>query len=103
MVVKLAPLSALISAGRRRRDSEQQPTRADPDILKGLSAETQVLLRQLALRNLDSLGVDASEQFVQQEMARTFSTLALSISDGGDREAGLRAAIVSALTEDGEV
>ena len=103
IVVKVAPLSALIGAGRRRRDVAQHSPRTNPEILNGLSTETRALLRQLALHNLDSLGVDASEPFVQQEMVRTFSTLAASVTDVADREAALRAAISIALAEDGEV
>jgi hypothetical protein len=103
IIVKLAPLSALIGAGRRRRDAEQHPPRHDPEMLAGLGTDTQTLLRQLALHNLNSLGVDASEAFVQQEMARTFSTLAASLTDVADREAALRAAISNALTEDTDV
>ena len=102
IVVKLAPLSALLSAGNRRRDVANQLRPFDPDVLEGLSAELRALLRQLALQHLESLGVDASESFVQQEMMRTFSTLAMSLTDTGDREAGLRAAILSALAEDPE-
>jgi hypothetical protein len=103
IVVKLAPLSVLIGAAKRRRDVAQQSSPVDPEVLEGLSAETHGLLRQLALQNLDSLGVDASEGFVRQEMARTFSALAMSIANVADREAGLHAAITSALTEDGEL
>jgi hypothetical protein len=62
--------------------------------------ETRELLKQLALRNLDALGIDASEQFMIQEMAKSFSTLLASIPEGIGREEMLRAAILSAIEED---
>ena len=67
--------------------------------LSALSAGTLKLLRQLAVQNLESLGVNDSKAFIDQEMVRTFSTLATSISAGEDREEKLRAAIRRAIDE----
>ncbi len=101
LIVQLAPVSALLGAGKRRRDNKDSAA-AEPtqESLSGLQAETRELLRQLAIRNLDALSIDADEQFVRQEMVRSFSTLLSSIPDGGSREALLRAAILTALEED---
>lgn len=101
LIVQLAPVSALLGAGKRRRDNKDsviaEPTQ---ESLSGLHAETRELLRQLAIRNLDALGIDADEQFVRQEMVRSFSTLLSSIPDGASREEVLRTAILTALEED---
>ncbi len=101
LIVQLAPVSALLGAGKRRRDNKDTAA-AGPtqESLSGLQAETRELLRQLAIRNLDALSIDADEQFVRQEMVRSFSTLLSSIPDGGSREALLQAAILYALEED---
>lgn len=100
LVVKLAPLSSLLGAGKRRRDASDVRPPADTGALAGLEAETRELLKQLALRNLDALGIDASEQFIKQEMAKSFSTLLASIPEGAGREEVLRVAILSAIEED---
>ncbi len=101
LIVQLAPVSALLGAGKRRRDNKDSAAaESTQESLSGLQAETRELLRQLAIRNLDALSIDADEQFVRQEMVRSFSTLLSSIPDGAAREALLRAAILTALEED---
>jgi hypothetical protein len=99
LVVKLAPLSTLIGAGRRRRDAGAPSSVQQNAGLTGLDPETHRVLRQLALHNLDSLGVNASDQFLGDEMARIFSTLIASVGDVPDREVALRSAISNALEE----
>jgi hypothetical protein len=100
LVVQLATLSTLLGAGKRRRDAGSTTSSPDSGALAGLEAETRELLKQLALRNLDALGIDASEEFIKQEMAKSFSTLLASIPEGAGREGILRAAILSAIEED---
>jgi hypothetical protein len=98
-VVVLAPLAALVDAPRRRRETAQ-PRPPDPSALKGLGADTRALLRQLAVRALDVLGVHApSKQFVSDEMVRQFAALAPGLPAGADRETALRAAIVREIEE----
>jgi hypothetical protein len=99
IVITVAPLSSLFDAARRRRD-ERTPIAGAPSI-KGLAPETLSLLRQLALVNLDALGVAASDAFIEQEMARSFSVLLLSASDAPDREAAVRSAIRRAIEDAG--
>jgi hypothetical protein len=97
-VVRLAPMSALLEAPKRRR--EAMPTLPDPSVLQGLGAETRALLRALAVRVLDALGVHApSRQFVSDEMVRQFGTLGAGVPDGPGREARLEAAIRRAMDE----
>ena len=99
LVVKLAPVGALLGAGKRRRDVEPPRPAADMALLEGLEPDTRALLRQVALASLSSLGIDATDVFVKKEMVRVFSTLVLSVPEGTDREAGLRAALHSAIEE----
>lgn len=100
IIVKLAPMSALLLASRRRRDgSDALPKEQDPKSLAALSSSTLRLLRQLAVQNLESLGVTDPKPFVEQEMIRTFSALAASVAAGEGREERLRTAIAAAIDE----
>ena len=99
LIVNLAPVNALLGAGRRRRDIDDSDKRPHPDALKGLEAETSDLLRQLAIARLDSLAIEATDQFIEDEMTRVFSTLLRSVPDDAQREVALRAAIRVALEE----
>jgi hypothetical protein len=99
LVVDLAPLSALLGAGKRRRDTEAPSKPAHSSALNGLSRETYDSLRQLALIRLDALSIDATDQFIEDEMTRVFSTLLRSLPADGDREAALQAALQHAIDE----
>jgi len=104
LVIRLAPMSALLTAPKRRRGVSPEETRPDAaSALKGLDAETLRMLRQLAVHSLESLGVDETEPFVEQEMMRTFSTLVAAIPEGVERESGLRRAIRKAIDEASEL
>ncbi len=95
--IRLAPVAALLDAGRRKRETEPRPTR-DPAVLVGIEKETRQLLRELAIRSLESLGGHRLDgRFVSDEMARQFTALIANVPDGGDREARLREVIRSAL------
>ncbi|CAN5603853.1 hypothetical protein BH23GEM1_BH23GEM1_06210 [soil metagenome] len=97
-VVSLAPVSALFEAPRRKRDpSSERPL---PGILAGLSPDTVDLLRAVALRSLEELGMPAPARgFVHDEMLTTFSKIAAALPASEDREEALRAALRHALTE----
>ena len=75
------------------------PEEQDPKTLAALGSGTLRLLRQLAVQNLELLGVTDSRPFVEQEMVRTFSALAASVPAGEGREERLRAAIRRAIDE----
>jgi hypothetical protein len=98
IVVKLAPTSALFAVAKRRRDAKPVLPRDEGD-LAGLERETVLMLRQLALRNLDALGVDHAESFVRQEMSTIFSALANALPAGERREEALRTSLRNALEE----
>lgn len=100
VVVKLAPMSALLQAGKRRRDDTSAlPPEANPGALAELGTETVRLLRHLAGQNLAALGVSDVRPFIEQEMLRNFSTLARSVSAGENREERFRDAILCAIDE----
>ncbi|HEX5439146.1 MAG TPA: hypothetical protein VFW98_18480 [Gemmatimonadaceae bacterium] len=95
-VVRLAPVTALRDAPRRRR--ERTPPRvADPRALAGLSDDTRELLRALAMRALEELRIDTPDRFLESEMRAQFASLAPSVPEGPDHEARFRAAIAAAL------
>lgn len=101
-VVTLAPMQALIDAPRRRREKTHRPKPAAPESLDALSEETRGLLRNLAERVLDGLGVQDREPFMHGEMLRQFGILAATLPkelSGAERELGLRRAIRRTLDD----
>jgi hypothetical protein len=96
-VVALAPLSALLSAGRRAKDPP--PRAADTAVIEGLESSTSAALRELAIRSLELLGAPRTDALVAHEMAHQFSRLVPAAGRGADREARLHAAIESARRE----
>jgi hypothetical protein len=97
-VVELAPLSALRSAPPRRREPAATPP-ADPRALAGLSAATRDLLRDVARRALDELGVRDPDRFIAAEMVAQFAHVAAAVPEGTDREERLCAALRTLLAE----
>lgn len=98
-VVMLAPVSALWEPSVRKR-SEPVPAPPDPPSLEALDSETRILLRQLAERSLEQLGVRADrDRFIDGEMVRQFGALAESLASNVSREEELRAAIRRALEQ----
>ncbi len=102
VVVTLAPVSTLLGTPKRNRVEEsndrQQPVLLSPSFA-GLNPETASLLRQVAVRTIESLGVRKTELFVRDEMQKTFATLSKTLPATVDREATLRRALRSALDD----
>ncbi len=98
-VVTLAPMSAMLEAGARRREQSSPPVPASPPTLALLDDETRKLLRALAEHSLDALGMREREPFLENEMLRLFGSLAAALTDGPDRELRLRSAIIAAMSE----
>jgi hypothetical protein len=96
-VVKLGSISRLLDAPRRKRDREARAAQADPQSLEALDSSTLVLLRRLAIRSLESLGIREPDKYVEAEMLTKFSSLAAGVTPGAEGEARLREAIASAL------
>jgi len=99
IVVKLASISSLLEAPRRKRDRPSIPPTVNPESLKDLEQSTLELLRRLAIRTLESLGVREPAAFVEAEMVSKFHSLAGGINPGGRGEARLREAIEAALDQ----
>jgi hypothetical protein len=98
-VIKLDSISSLLTAPRRKRDRAAPAEPSDPRVLAALDSSTLKLLRRLAIRSLENLGVRESEKFVEAEMLTKFNSLASGIPSGEGSEAKLRAAIAAALEQ----
>jgi hypothetical protein len=98
-VVKLGSISSLLDAPRRKRDRALVAKSADPRALAELEGSTLSLLRRLAVRSLESLGVRNPEKFVEAEMLSKFNSLAGGVAPGVEGEARLREAISTALEQ----
>ena len=98
-VIKLGSISSMLSAPRRKRDRARRSEPADPQALTALDGATLKLLRRLAIRSLESLGVREYEKFVDAEMLTKFNSLAAGIPQGEGSEAKLRDAISAALDQ----
>jgi hypothetical protein len=103
-VVDPAPLSARFNAAPRRRDIIRQSERnekSNPALagLSGLEKGTLDLLRHLALRSLEELGVRDSESLIESEMLAKVSLLSDSSDAAKLDEPGLRRSILRALEE----
>jgi hypothetical protein len=98
-VVKLGSISSLLDAPRRKRDRALVAKPADPRSLAELEKSTLSLLRRLAVRSLESLGVRNPEKFVDAEMLSKFNSLAGGVVPGVEGEARLREAISTALEQ----
>jgi hypothetical protein len=99
-VVTLAPMHELLEAPRRLRDAARKPhppAPPAPPSLDALGPQTLALLRELAARALDHLGVHDRGPFLEGEMLRQFSMLAAAIPKGVERERWLREAIRRAM------
>lgn len=98
-VVTIAPMTAMLDAAKRRREQEPPPAPATPPTLAALHPGTRDMLRVLAERSLDALGVRERGPFVESEMLRLFGILAKTAGDGPDREQRFRAAIESTMRD----
>ena len=99
-VVRLGSISSLLDAPRRKRERGAiQATTPNPESLKALDSSTLSLLRKLAIRSLESLGVRDPTNFVEEEMLSKFNSLAGGITPGAEGEARLRKAIAAALDQ----
>jgi hypothetical protein len=102
IVVTLAPLNTLLTAPKRNREKDRDSGEheiATPESLAALDPETLTQLRRLAVRTIESLGVDDATPFVAGEMQRIFATLTMTLPVSADREGTLRRAIRSAIEE----
>jgi hypothetical protein len=97
-VVTFAKLNAVRNAPQRARNPHA-PAPRDPAGLAALEPATRALLRQLANRAIEELGVAPKPSFVEQEMLVQFGAAAAGVPEGPGREERLRAALRAALHE----
>jgi hypothetical protein len=94
--VRLASIGAMIDAPRRRRERER-PKSDEP--VPELSPSNRRLLRDLAERSLEGLGIKQTHEFLEAEMQRQLRAISDALGDGPDREGRLRAALRAALDQ----
>ncbi len=97
-VVTFAAIGAVRDAAQRARTPQDAPPR-DPAALAALAPVTRTLLRRLAERSIEDLGVRRTTSFVEQEMISKFAAVAAGVPDGPDRETRLCDALEAALRE----
>ena len=101
-VVRLASMQALIDAPKRSREKTPGPQRAELPSLEALAPETRLLLRNLAERILEALGIGDKDPFLHDEMLRQFGIVGASVAattPAAEREAALQRAIRKALDD----
>lgn len=98
-VVNLAPVSALWESPRRNGGRGIAPPPRTPPSLDDLDEESRIMLRNLAERALEGLGIKDTAEFLQGEMLRQFGALAATVGSEPGREARLHAAIRAALDQ----
>jgi hypothetical protein len=98
-VVTLAPVSALWESPKRNGGRGVAPPPRNPPSLDQLDEDSRIMLRNLAERALEGLGVRDTDQFLQAEMLKQFGAIAATVGDAPDREVRLRAALRTALDQ----
>lgn len=98
-VVTPAPVSALWESPRRNAGRGVVVTPALPSSLEDLDQETRDLLRRLAERSLEGLGVKDTAAFLEGEMLKQFGALAATVGNAPGREARLLQAIRASLDQ----
>jgi len=98
-VVTLAPVTALWESPQRKNGRGVTPTPASPPSLDQLDAESRSLLRNLAERALEGLGIKDTAQFLHGEMLKQFGAIGATIRDGSGREDRLKVALRAALDQ----
>lgn len=98
-VVSLAPVAALWESPARNKGRGVTPTPASPPSLDALDPESRQLLRDLAERALERIGVKDTATFLQGEMLTQFGAIARAIPDGPKRNERLRLALRAALDQ----
>jgi len=99
-VVVLAPVNALWNSSSPAPTSPERTSPPDPPSLEALDGETRMLLRQLAERSLELLGVRGDrDRFIDAEMVRQFTALAATLAAVHQREDRLKEAVRRALEQ----
>ena len=98
-VVKLAPVSALWESPKRNGGRGVAPPPRTPPSLDELDDDSRAMLRNLAERSLEGLGLKDTGSFLAGEMLRQFGAIAATVGDAPGREKRLEQAIRTALDQ----
>lgn len=98
-VVSLAPVSALWESPKRNAGRGVAPPPKTPPSLDDLDDDSKRMLRDLAERALEGLGIKETAEFLQGEMLKQFGAIAATVGDAAGRETRLRKAIRAALDQ----
>jgi hypothetical protein len=99
LVVSLADVSALWESPARNRGRGVAAPPPTPPSLDDLDPETRIMLRNLAERALEGLGIKDTAAFLQGEMLKQFGAIAATIGDMPGRDQRLRDAIRVAMDQ----
>jgi hypothetical protein len=94
--IHLASIGAMIDAPHRRREREK-PALTAP--LPDLSAANRRMLRDLAERSLEGLGIKDTHAFLELEMQRQLRAIVAALGDAPDRDERIRKALRTALDQ----
>lgn len=98
-VVKLAPIAALWESPKRNNGRGVSPPPPTPPSLDDLDEESRTLLRNLAERALEGIGIKDTATFLQGEMLKQFGAIAATVGDAPGRERRFKAALRAALDQ----
>jgi beta-phosphoglucomutase-like phosphatase (HAD superfamily) len=99
-VVELAPVSSLWESPRRNRGrGVAAPPPGAPPSLDTLDVDTRTMLRHLAERALEGLGVRDTSAFVRGEMLKQFGAIAATVGDAPGRGERFKRAVRAALDQ----
>lgn len=95
--IRLASINSMVNAPRRRRDPSAKPEPPGPS--KEIGPANRRLLRDIAERSLEGLGIKQTTEFLDAEMDKQFRAISAAVGPGPNREARLRAALRAALDQ----
>jgi len=101
-VVRLSPMSSMLAAAERSSPRSHETRAADalPRSMASLTPATQRMLRDLAERTLDSLGIrNTTSSMITDEMERQTTLLTRSMPRDADRDGWIRRAALRVLND----
>lgn len=94
--IQLASITAMVAAPPRRREAAATARHRQVIVLSGSNGR---LLRDLAERSLEALGIKETSDFLEVEMERQLRAIMSAIGDAPDKEERLRVALRAALDQ----
>jgi hypothetical protein len=94
--IRLASMRAMLDAPRRKKEPD---TKGGVAALPQLSTANRKLLRDLAERSLEALGIKDTAEFLDAEMQRHLRAILKGVPAGSDHDQRLTVALRSALDQ----